>query len=64
MKDSKVAHAPEALGVGNKVGKRGADWGKGSDLTEGVSAREGIDVKDAYAPVEAKNRMPKGHDRI
>lgn len=50
--------------MGNKVGKRGADWGKGSDLTEGVSAREGIDVKDAYAPVEAKNRMPKGHDRI
>ena len=65
MKNGKVAVAPQSLGVGgNKVGKRGGDWSSGSDLAEGVSAREGVQVKDMYAPDEDKNRMKKGHDRI
>lgn len=60
MKKTKV----ESMQITDKVGKKGDDWSKGSDLAEGVSARESISVKDMYAADDAKNRMPKGHDRI
>jgi len=64
MKNGKVATAAQSMKISDKAGKKGEDWGSGSNLTEGVSARESISVKDMYAPNEGTNRMPKGHDRI
>lgn len=64
MKNGKVAGKQDGMMVGDKVGKRSDSWSKGSDLTEGVSARESCSVKEMYSPDEDKNRMPKGHDRV
>ena len=65
MKNGKVAISPESMKIGGKAGKKGGDWSQGSDLAEGVSAHSKAgNLVDAYSPDEAKNRMPKGHDRI
>ena len=65
MKEGKVAVAPQALGVGGKKGKKGGDWGKGSDLAEGVSAMSKAgSMVDMYSPDEAKKpyaERPRPH---